>query len=447
MSGKMICVTTSLMWLASCVLPVDGHAEEGGFVEAQPEAMVQAIHQTCEPLPYPATGVIRVTPAQASTLPRIVAQAPAGSTILLEDGLYRFSGEGESERRLNFRRAGVTIRGASGDASKVILDGEYITKEMLYIEASEITVAHLTLTHAVDHLIHIAPPSGLNGTLRKHKIYDVRFVDGGEQFLKVNANSARTGWIDDGEVSCSSFVLTEAGRRQVEHRFTGCYTGGIDTHGTARWHVHNNLFQGIFCDNGKVAEHAIHLWKGARDSLVENNVIVDCARGIGLGLIVEGEARRFEDSPCPEAEGHVGHFGGVVRNNIVYATTPYYDTGIELDQVCGGEVYHNTVWSSPEAKAFASIDYRFPNTRVTIRNNIVNKISRRDGGQATIDHNIVAPDPAIFRSVDPATVDLRLSDQGQVAVDKGIPIEASGLDIDSQARPRGQGPDIGADER
>ena len=84
---------------------------------------------------------------------------------------------------------------------------------------------------------------------------------------------------------------------------------------------------------------------------------------------------------------------------------------------------------------------------LTIRNNIVNKISRRDGGQATIDHNIVAPDPAIFRSVDPATVDLRLSDQGQVAVDKGIPIEASGLDIDSQARPRGQGPDIGADER
>lgn len=409
--------------------------------------MVSVIHQTCEPLPYPVGGLIRVTPSQASLLPQIVRRAPKGSTIVLADGLYRIQGQNETERRLVFRTPGVTLRGASGDASKVILDGAYVTQEMIYIEASNITIAHLTVTHAVDHLIHIAAPETLNGTISHHRIYDVRFVDGGEQFLKVNANKRRTGWIDDGEVSCSTFVMTADGRQQVEKRFTGCYTGGIDTHGTARWHIHHNLFQGIFCDNGKIAEHAIHLWKGARDTLVENNVIVDCARGIGLGLIFEGEARRYPDKPCPEAKGHVGHYGGVVRNNIIFASTPFYDTGIELDQTCGGQVYHNTVWSTPEAKVFASIDYRFPNTQVEITNNIVRNISRRDNGKAALESNITNAPASLFRSVDPATLDLRLSDKARQAIDKAKTMPDTGLDIDSQPRPRGNGPDIGADER
>jgi hypothetical protein len=68
------------------------------------------------------------------------------------------------------------------------------------------------------------------------------------------------------------------------------YTGGIDAHQARDWVVRANRFTGIYCEDGEVAEHAIHFWTGSRDTLIENNVIVNCSRGIGLGLVQSGAA-------------------------------------------------------------------------------------------------------------------------------------------------------------
>ena len=194
----------------------------------------------------------------------------------------------------------------------------------------------------------------------------VRLVDSGEQFVKANPNASRTGAVHRARVTCSSFVMTAAGRRRIERAF-GCYTGGIDAHAARGWRVRRNRFEGIYCDDGEVAEHAVHFWRRSRGTLVENNLIVDCSRGIGFGLT--GSAAD-------------GHSGGVIRRNAIVATVPQYDTGIELASARGARVLHNTVAQTGGAtRAFSSIDLRFGRTSAVVANNLVARITTRDGGQ------------------------------------------------------------------
>jgi hypothetical protein len=88
----------------------DGGGADGGAVTAP-----------CAPLPPPRGAVVPVTPAQADDLPSIVGSAPTGTTILLEDGVYRSSRSGEAARRINLRTPGVALRSASGAAAAVVL--------------------------------------------------------------------------------------------------------------------------------------------------------------------------------------------------------------------------------------------------------------------------------------------------------------------------------------
>src|SRR5262249_6747725 len=145
------------------------------------------------------------------------------------------------------------------------------------ISASDVTVADVTIRRATDHPIHAYTLSSVPVT--GIRIHGVHIEDGGEQFIKINSGD-QMSWVDRGLVECSTFLLTPAGRPRIEPNPGGCYTGGIDAHGAQGWIVRHNRFEGIHCDNGGLAEHAIHFWTGSRDTLVENNVIVDCARGI-----------------------------------------------------------------------------------------------------------------------------------------------------------------------
>ena len=156
----------------------------------------------------------------------------------------------------------------------------------------------------------------------------MRFLDGGEQFIKINA-SAEDGFVDDGAVECSYFEMTDAGRPNVERSPGGCYTGGIDAHAARGWLVRDNRFTGIYCAGEGLAEHAVHFWRSSRDTVVENNVIVNCARGIGFGLDDTTERRAYPDDPYSGIRP-IAHFDGIIRNNVIFADIDYYDTGIEL---------------------------------------------------------------------------------------------------------------------
>lgn len=388
----------------------------------------------CRPLGGPSGRIVRVGPAQAGSLQTIVSRAQAGATILLANGTYRL------RSTLFVSTPGLQIRSASGRPGAVVLDGAYATGDLVAVAASDVTIAEVTLTRASYHLVHVVPKDG-GATIRGVRLYRLRLIDGAEQFVKVNPNAARTAFVDSGRVECSAFRLTDRGREHVPSDFLPCYTGGIDAHGARGWVVRLNRFEDIRCDRG-LAEHAVHFWTGSRDTLVERNTIVDCARGIGFGL---GEltdwARRYPDLVVA---AYVGHYGGLIRNNVVVARRPGMDTGIGLEQARGARVYHNTVYAAPGATGyFSSLDYRFPNTSADIRNNLVTKLTARDGATARLARNVERVPARWFRS--PARLDFHLRRGAAGAIDRGVAVRAAGLDIDGRPHSGGR-PDIGADE-
>jgi hypothetical protein len=383
---------------------------------------------------------VTVTPDQAGQLPEMVRTADEDTTFLLEDGTYSLAA-GDA---LQFRAQGVTLRSASGDASSVVIDGQYELDEIAYVVASDVTIAHVTLTRAVNHAVHVTATGDATQNTERTQLYDVRIIDCGEQFVKGNPNGADTAFPDYGRVECSYFEMTDEGRPNVERNPGGCYTGGIDVHSGRGWVVRNNEFRGIYCAGEGLAEHAVHFWSDSRDTLTENNLIVNCARAIGYGLVENGNDRDYSDDPYPDVTGHVGHVDGIVRNNVVFADIDYYDTAIELAQARGAKVYHNTIYTVDAANKYSSIDYRFANSEVTIQNNLVDRITVRNGASGTVDHNLEGIQAGLF--VDPAGLDFHLADSADEAIDKGVDVAESGIDIDGQPHSAGSGPDIGADE-
>jgi hypothetical protein len=334
----------------------------------------------------------------------------------------------------------VTIRSRSGRPGAVVLDGRYATGDLVAVVASNVTIAEVTLTRASYHLVHVVPRDA-GPTIRRVRLYRLRLVDGAQQFVKVNPNAARSAFVDAGRVECSSFRLTDRGRRRVPSERLPCYTGGIDAHGARGWVVRLNRFLDIRCDEG-LAEHAVHFWTGSRETLVERNTIVDCARGIGFGLGERTDwARKYPDQAAP---GYVGHHGGIIRNNVVVAARPGMDTGIGLEQARGARIYHNTVYAGARAAGyFSSLDYRFPNTSADIRNNLVTRITARNGATAKLARNVQSVPARWFRN--PARLDFHLSRAAAGAIDRGVSVRAAGLDIDGVPHAVGP-PDLGADE-
>src|SRR5262249_52421871 len=157
----------------------------------------------------------------------------------------------------------------------------------------------------------------------------------------------------------------------------------IDGHDALDWVVRDNHIDGFWCQSG-LSEHGVHFWTGSRGTLVERNVISNCARGIGFGLGTGTLNRQYGDNPCPGVSS-AGHYLGIIRNNFVSAGAPGltgsasgFDTGIGLEDACGAVVAHNTVFATQTS--FASLDARFPQTKPVLANNLLSGIkSIRDG--------------------------------------------------------------------
>jgi hypothetical protein len=405
----------------------------GGF------AAPAATAERCRPLPPPAGLVIEVTPGQAAELAGIVAGAPSGATIVLADGTYALGGA-----LLHFSRPDVTLRSASGDRDAVVLDNDYAGGDLILIVASNVTVADVTVQRAWFHPIHVTPASShVTGTL----IHNVRVVDPGEQGIKINADGSQTLFADGGVVRCSRIELTDAGRPHIRN---GCYTGGIDAHRARGWQIRDNVVEGFWCASG-LSEHGIHVWTGSRDTVVERNLVRNCARGIGFGLGQATAGRTYPDNPCGGAAS-VGHFDGTIRNNVVFAaetglfaSASGFDSGIALEQACGARVLHNTVVSTQAP--FSSMEGRFTNTVATFANNLMSHVLRtRDGAALTLAGNLQNAPANLF--VDAlATGDLHLVAAAAAAIDHGVALAAGQADGDLDAERREAARDIGADER
>jgi hypothetical protein len=393
----------------------------------------------CPPLPAPSDPIVHAS--SVNELWNAVNGATPGTTILVADGTYDLDGT-----YLRFDTPEVTLRSASGDRQAVVLDGNYVTTEIVQIVASNVTIADLTLREAYNHPIHVMSADG--GDTTGTRIYNVRIVDPREQAIKINPAAEGT-YPDAGEIACSHVELTDAGRPQVNPAAGGCYTGGVDAHQARDWHIHDNLIEGFWCPTG-LSEHGIHLWRGCRDTVVERNTLRNNARGVGFGLATTGDGRTYGDAPCPDASGYVDHYGGVIRNNVVFANdadlfgSQYgFDCGICLWNACGARVLHNTV-ASTEAP-FSSIEWRFPNTDPDLINNLVtHNLRERDGATASHSGNLESAPLSLF--VDGAGGDLHLAPTAAAAVDQVAAPADVVDDVDGDARPSGQRYDVGADE-
>jgi hypothetical protein len=293
--------------------------------------------------------------------------------------------------------------------------------------ASDTTIADLTLRRAYYHPIHItgtAAGAAISGVV----IHNVHVVDPGEQAIKVNPFAG--GTVDDGVLECSHLELTDAGRPHIRNN---CYTGGLDAHAATGWLVRRNRIEGFWCGEG-LSEHGIHMWRQCVDTVVEENLVLDCARGIGFGL----------------GPGDDGHTGGVIRNNFVaagdaglFASSGGFDSGIGLWGAEGAEVHHNTV-ASTEAPLSSSIEWRFINTSVEIANNLMSDVLLDRGGVAHLSTNTEYASLALFADV--SSGDLHLVDPSSSPVDAGTVLAPGLCDTDFDAQARDAMPDIGADE-
>lgn len=377
-------------------------------------------------------------------LPNIVDSAEPGSTILLEDGTYRLN------RPLVFRKPDVWIRSKSGDRNRVILDGkmdagelkrETCINDIIAVRASNVTVADLSIRHARDHGIHISPQGESNIT--NVVMHDIHVYDCGQQLIKVNSNGMNPlYWADEGILEDSLIEFIDNSIMQdIGHSF---YTGGIDVHGGKDWRIRRNVFRNIQRD-GKMMEHAVHMWSSSRGTVVEQNRFVNCYRAIGFGMKTtsKGLVREYPDGKG--AKSYFDHIEGIVQNNFIFNRRGIHlETGIELMNVIDVKVYHNTVVS--QDKPFSSIEYRWPNTRAEIANNIVShRIIRRDGAQAILRGNIESAPRNLFK--DYKMGNLHLSSDATPAVNNGVPLKDTGVREDFDGDERDGRPDIGADER
>ena len=412
--------------------------------ESAQSASVLSAASHCPALPPPTGNIVNVS--IVTQLENVVNAAISGTTILVADGTYNLDGV-----YLRFATPNVTLRSASGNREAVVLDGNYLTTEIIQIAASNVTIADLTLREAYYHPIHVMSTDG--GDTNNTLIYNVHIVDPGQQAIKINPYTPDNPlhFTDNGVVACSRIQLTDTGRAEVWNINGSCYTGGIDAHQSRGWVIRDNIIEGFWCSSG-LSEHGIHLWRGCRDTTLERNTLRDNARGIGLGLATTGPGRTYPDFPCPIAASYVDDYGGIIRNNFIsasdaglFASEYGFDCGICLWNSCNAQALHNSVCTADPNHTFSSIEWRFSNTRADIINNLVNHTMReRDGAIATQSGNVTNAQASWF--VDATSGDLHLVPTATSAIDQVTAPTGVTDDYDGDPRPIGAASDVGADE-
>lgn len=398
----------------------------------------EPLGDVCPRLPPPTGEIITVGPDQAADLQGIVFDAPAGSTVELLPGTYDLAGG------LHTETESVTLRSSTGNPEDVELVGGPDVTSIFLVQASDVTIAEMTLRGAGSsgHLIHVSGRGttdvlGVTG-------YRLHLIDPMLGAFKVN-RSASGGVADDGTVACSTITLTDEGRAAQPAE---CTAAGVLGFGVAGWHVRDNVIEGFWCSTD--FNRAIAFSEGSADHVIERNKIIDSSMGIQLGVYENPTKgiRTYDDRPGCD-DGFYDHYGGLVRNNMIVvsgtgiaASDVGFDSGILLWQVCGTTVVHNTVVSA--IGAMSSIEYRFTRTQAKVVNNLVtDEIIDRNEAGVPVAGNLQMADLNNF--VDPLGADVHLVSTSE-AIDAGVMLGEDTAHHDFDGDPRIGPPDIGADE-
>jgi hypothetical protein len=360
----------------------------------------------CPPLGPPTGPAITVT-TEAGLRDQALGAA-AGTTILVSAGTYNMQGY------VYIVNHGIALRGATGERDDVILDfGGMVGGHFgILVDADDVTIADLTIRNAADHGVSI---QGRDRPL----LYNLHIQDIGDQLVKVNPAGDGS---EDGVLACSRLEYTTTAPDE--------YTNGISAHDAHRWTVRDNVWLRIRTP-GNSPVPVILFWSGSSDTVVERNLLVDCYQGIAFGNASHGPG---------------DHSGGVVRNNMIYASLPH-DTVIEMVYATGWLVAHNTALLLDPAPGLTwGMEARYADSEGTFAYNLTNMgiWLDRDGAQATGPGNLTDAQPAWF--VNPAAADLHLLASATAVIDQAAALAQVSDDFDGDARPIGLAPDLGADE-
>lgn len=366
----------------------------------------------CNPLSIPTKAI---TVKNVTELQNALAQANANNgdlTILVSRGTYILN---SNLLYIGSNMKNLTIQGATGNRDDVVIKGQGMNGNVTHIfnvAASHFTVADMTIGWVFYHPIQIHGEADADSAV----IHNVKIIDGNEQFIKISGSSTEPFTSDGGIIECCHFEFSAGIGNQY-------YTGGVDGHHCTNWIVRNNVFKHIRSPDGNLAEHAIHFWSNSKGIIAENNLIINCDRGIGYGL---------GNDPAR------GNFGGIIRNNFVHTSR---DVGIGIELTPDVKIYNNTVWTD---NYFNSIEYRFTGTTNThIANNLTNKtIALREGAQGLLENNYTQAMASMF--VNAAAYDYHLSKKDPNLTGKGKLLNEVPSDFDCIAR--GLTNDIGGDQ-
>jgi hypothetical protein len=331
--------------------------------------------------------------------------------VLVADGTYRLTQD------LWMNVPDVTLRGASGDRTRVVLDGSAGIYIGITVSADDVTIADVTLRSFDEHCVHVL--GHWDDGLERFVLYRSALFDAANaQTLKVSGG-ADMNPTHDGVVACNHIGYTTTAASD--------YTNGISMHHGIGWVIRDNTFENVRAPGDAFTGPAILVWSASRDTIVERNLILNCYRGIAFG------------NP---SHGSGDHVGGVIRNNFVARSVPG-DVGLELANSTGAVVAFNTLAllgpmdSEQAAEAVGATDGRW------VGNLMTSYIAFRDGAGGDEQGNVTTAAAGWFADADAG--DLHLTGAAGPALGAASCIAEVPEDIDGE--PRTGSCDVGADER
>ena len=357
-------------------------------------------------------------------LVKALAEAKAGQTILLADGLYRMP------HYVAIQADNVTLRGASGDRAKVVLDGsESRDGELLGITAcSGVTIADLTIQNIKWNGFKINSETGVQ-KLTIHNCIIHNIWQRGVKGVKVPPEDRQAMRPKECRVQYCLFYNDRPKQLSDDAAdvANGNYIAGIDVMYAQGWIISDNVFVSIQGRTGE-GRGAIFLWFDARNCLVERNIIIDCDVGLQLG------------NPH-RADGIVYHCTGCVARNNFITRAP--EAGIVTSYTRDCHILHNTI-HDPDSRMGRLLRTVMVNEGLVFANNLVSglAISSESSSDITFVDNPIGDMTEVF--VDPARGNLHLHPSAADKVDRVPRRPDVTEDIDGQ--PRSPGAFVGADE-
>jgi len=376
-----------------------------------------------------------------SGLENAVFGAGPGDEIVVAPGTYNLT------RVLQMNTPNVSIRGATGVREDVVIVGGGMNTrgvdEGITVGADNVSISSLTLKDFYYNAIHIRAESDADNTI----VSNVKTWNIGERHIKGSRDSNPSHVADNALIE-NVYMLQTIPR--AGHPDTGDdYIGGIDAMSLRNWVIRDCVAEGIRGETGG-GNAAIFLWQGVDNVTIERNTIIDCCKGIGIGLCY---------GPGFSICGDWHSDGGVIRNNTILRTTGQdgNNIGLELCKTKDMKVYNNTVYTPNSYFRNLSVwdDANAQCDGLELVNNIfrggVYDIAQGDWSAAAVaamgnivDETLTFVLPEWF--VDPANGDFHLTDLAVPAIDTAVPLGLVPDDIDGQLRPIGDLPDYGADE-